>query len=283
MKDPVITRMEEDLKDLGRSIHTRRIYVQTATRLRRHFGTSLDELEIEDVQKYMRVLIRSGDYSTQTLGVYAAAIRFVFKVTLCRPEVVQGLRTPRRERKLPVIMSAEEVRRCLAVVTSERNRAFIMLAYGGGLRISEVSHMRVVDIESHNGVLRIANGKGRKERVVMLSMVLLEQLRRSWKEQRPEGAWLFPGRKQHLPLHTRQIRRVWTDIQARAGLRRYYPFHALRGAFATHLLDGGVDLRTIQVLLGHATMNSTARYIAVQSNHVNNVQSPLDRLVQNGP
>ena len=112
--------------------------------------------------------------------------------------------------------------------------------------------MRGADIESANGVLRIPNGRGRKERVVMLSVILLEQLRRAWKEQRPEGAWLFPGRKQHMPLHTRQVRQVWADIQARAGLRRHYPFHALRGSFATHLLDGGVDLLTILVLLGHA-------------------------------
>ena len=114
----------------------------------------------------------------------------------------------------------------------------------------------------------------------MLSLILLEQLRRVWREQRPAGAWLFSGHKRHMPLQTRQIRRVWADIQGRAGLRRHYPFHALRGAFATHLLDGGVDLRTIQVLLGHARMNSTVRYVAVQANHVNNVQSPLDRLVQ---
>ncbi len=295
MKDATIARMDEDLKELDRSIHTRRIYLQTVTRLRRHFGRPLQQLEIEDVQKYMRDLNRSGDYSAQSLRVYAAAIRFVFKVTVRRPEVVQGLRTPRVRSKLPIIMTAGEVRRCLAVTMSERNKAFIMLAYGGGLRISEVSHLRVADIESANGVLRIPNGKGRKERVVMLSLILLEQLRRVWREQRPEGAWLFPGHKRHMPLQTRQIRRVWADIQGRAGLRRHYPFHALRGAFATHLLDGGVDLRTVrrsrtdgratcttggQVLLGHARMNSTVRYVAVQANHVNNVQSPLDRLVQ---
>jgi site-specific recombinase XerD len=280
MKDPVIDRMEEEMKDLGRSLHTRRIYLQTVTRLKRDLGGSLEEAGPEEVQKWMRDLIRSDKLSAQSLSVYAAAVRFLFKVTLRRPEVVAGVRTPRKPVKLPTVMSANEVRRCLQRAGSERNLALIMLGYGAGLRIRESRHVQVPDILSAEGALRVQSGKGRKERLVMLSTVLLAQLRKAWLEQRPEGPWLFPGQRRNEPLGARQVRKVWEMAQVRAGLRRHYPYHALRGAFATHLLDGGAALQTIQVLLGHARLSSTTRYVAVQANHVKNVQSPLDRLVQ---
>ena len=277
--DPTIARMEQDLKDLDRSIHTRTVYVQTVKRFQRHFGRPLQELGVDEVTSYMRMLVRSPDHSASTCAVYAAALRFVFRVTMQRPEQVAGLRTPRRARKLPTVLTAEQVRRCLAVTSSERNRALVMLAYGAGLRIAEATHLQIADIDSANGVIRVRQGKGRKERLVMLSPVLLEQLRRAYREQRPEGAWLFPGAEAQMPITPRRVRRIWADIQLRAGLRRHYPFHALRGAFATDLLDGGVDLRTIGLLLGHARMSSTVRYLAVQPSHVAKVVSPLDRLL----
>ena len=278
--DPTIARMEEDLKDLDRSIHTRLVYVQTVKRFRRHFGRPMTELGVEEVTKYMRDLIRSPKHGPSTCAVYAAALRFVFCVTMKRPEEVMGLRTPRKPHKLPIVMTADEVRRCLRATTCDRNRALIMLAYGAGLRISEVVRLQARDIDSERGVLYVREGKGRKERVVMLSPVLLEQLRRAWREQRPEGPWLFPGQHRHTPITARQVRRGWADVQLRAGLRRHYCFHALRGSFATHLLDGGVDLRTIQILLGHARISTTVRYVAVQAQHVQNVVSPLDCLEQ---
>ncbi len=280
MKDPVIDRMQEELKDLGRSLHTRRVYLQTVTRLKRDLGGPLQDAGPEEVQKWVRDLIRSGRFSEQSVSVYAAAVRFLFKVTLRRPEVVAGVRTPRTPVKLPIVMSAKEVQRCLQHAGSERNLALIMLGYGAGLRISESRHVQAADILSEQGVLRVRSGKGRKERLVMLSTVLLAQLRKAWREQRPEGPWVFPGQRRNEPIGARQVRRVWEYAQVQAGLRRHYPYHALRGAFATHLLDGGTALQTIQILLGHAQLSSTTRYVALQANHVNNVQSPLDRLVQ---
>lgn len=277
--DDIIARMEQDLKDLDRSISTRQIYLQIARRFQRHFGAPLTELGVDEVCEYMRTLRRSQGLSPSSCGVHAAALRFLFCVTMRRPVEVMALRTPRKSHKLPVVLSADEVRRCLDAATSERTRALVMLAYGSGLRISEIAHLQAQDIDSAAGVIRIREGKGRKERLVMLSPVLLEQLRRAWREQRPEGAWLFPGAEPHTPICQRTIRRCWADLQQRAGLRRHYRFHALRGSFATHLLDGGVDLRTIQVLLGHARMASTVRYVAVQANHVAKVPSPLDRLL----
>lgn len=279
MTDPIIARMEEDLKDLGRSIHTRRSYAQTVARLKRDIGGPLEEVGPEEVRGWMRSLIRSGEYSESSLRCFAAAVRFVFAHTLGRPEVVAGLRTPRVPVKLPKVMSAEEVRRCLEAAGSERNKALIMLAYGAGLRISEVRHLQVRDILSEQGVLLVRSGKGRKERVVMLSVVLLQQLRKAWREQRPRGPWVFPGARPDEPLGARQVRRLWEVTQVQAGLSRHYPFHALRGAFATHLLDAGAALQTIQVLLGHAQMSSTTRYVAVQPRHVRDVASPLDCLV----
>lgn len=276
---PTIAQVEQDLTDLERSLNTKKTYVQTLVRLHKHYGKPLDELGPEEVRDYLRKLIRSPNHGFSTYSAFIAAARFCYDVTLSRHEVVAGLRYPRSPKKLPVVMTQDEIKRCLAVQMSERDRAMIMLAYGGGLRISEVRHLQVKDIDSEHGVIRIANGKGRKQRIVMLSKILLGQLRKAWVEQRPEGAWLFPGMYRHMPLGARQIRRVWADIQMRAGLRRHYRFHSLRSSFATHLLDEGTNLRTIQVLLGHSHMSSTMRYIAVQSKHVSGVQSPLDTLL----
>ena len=278
MTDPIIARMDEDLKDLGRSIHTRRAYIQVVKRLHRYAGGPLEELGIDEVLEFTRTNIRSDRFAPNSLAVHAAAIRFLFNVTLRRPEVVRGIRTPRRRRKLPVVMTVDEVKRCIVASPNERARAFIMLAYGAGLRISEVRHLQSGDIRTRDGVIHIRCGKGRKERLVMLSGVLLRQLRVAWREQKPEGPWVFPGMRRGTPICARHIRRVWKDAQERAGLRRYYPFHALRGSFATHMLDAGTDLRSIQVLLGHAQMSTTIRYIAVQAQHVRDVASPLDRL-----
>ena len=277
--DPTIKRVERDLTDLQRSLNTKRCYTQILTRLQRHYGCLLDEFGPEEVRDYLRMLIRSPEQGYATYGTYIAAVRFCYSVTLARHEVVAGIKSPRRPHKIPVIMTQDEVLRCLKVLMCERNRALIMLGYGGGLRISEVRYLQAKDIDSERNVIRIEKGKGRKQRVVMLSEVLLVQLRRAWREQRPEGAWMFPGEYLNMPLTDRQIRRIWADVQVRAGLRRHYRFHSLRSSFATHLLDDGVDLRTIQVLLGHARMSSTMRYVSVQSQHVNNVTSPLDTLM----
>jgi integrase/recombinase XerD len=277
--EPTIARVEQDLIDLERSINTKKTYTQTLKRLHKHCGRPLDELGPEDVRDYLRMLIRSPDHGFATYSAFIAAARFCYTVTLSRHEVVAGLRCPRAPKKLPIVMSQAEIRRCFSVQMSHRDRALIMLAYGAGMRISEVRHLQISDIDSEHGVIHIRNGKGRKQRIVMLAGVLLIQLRRAWSEQRPEGAWLFPGLYPHMPLTARQIRRVWADIQMRAGLRKHYRFHGLRGSFATHLLDDGTDLRTIQVLLGHSHMSSTMRYVSVQAKHVSGVKSPLDTLV----
>ncbi len=150
--------MDEDLKDLDRSIHTRTVYVQTVKRFQRHFGRPLQELGVDEVASYIRILVRSPDLSASNCAVYAAALRFVFRVTMQRPEQVTELRTPGRARKLPTVLTAEQVRRCLAVSGSERNRALVMLAYGAGLRIAEAVHLQISDIDNSNGVIRVRQG-----------------------------------------------------------------------------------------------------------------------------
>jgi len=274
----ILDRVEQDLIDLGRSIHTREGYLGALRRLQRWHGTPLDELGPEEVQAYMRHLVRTKPNSHATHTMFAAAARFCYGHTLKRPETVFGLKRPRSKLKIPVVMTANEVRRCLAAATCHRDRAIIMCAYGAGLRNSEVRHLRASDIDAACGVLRVHNGKGRKERVVMLAAPLLAELRDAWREQRPEGPWVFPGMRPGMPICARQVRRIWEQVQKRAGLRRLYRFHCLRGTFATHLLDGGNSLQAVQVLLGHARMSSTIRYVAVQAKHVSGVVSPLETL-----
>ncbi len=273
-----IDRVEQDLIDLGRSLETRRSYLGALRRLQQWHGTPLEELGPEELQQYMRHLVRTkpGGHATHTM--FVAAARFCYAHTLAQPTTALGLKRPRAKVKIPVVMTADEVRRCLAAATCHRDRAMIMCAYGAGLRISEVRHLRACDIDAESGVLRVHNGKGRKERVVMLAEPLLAELREAWREQRPEGPWVFPGMRPGMPICARQVRRIWEQVQKRAGLRRLYRFHCLRGTFATHLLDGGNSLQAVQVLLGHARMSSTIRYVAVQDQHVRNVASPLDTL-----
>jgi site-specific recombinase XerD len=210
--------------------------------------------------------------------MYVAALRFLFAVTLKRPEVVATVPWPKVPRKLPDILSGEEVERLLSAVRSLKHRALLMTAYGAGLRISEACTLEVGDIDSKRMMIHVREGKRGKDRYVMLSQKLLDTLRLHWRRLHPRGRYLFPGAFPGAPITPSAVSLVLRKAVAAAGLTKRVTFHALRHGFATHLLEAGEDIRTIQRLLGHTSIQTTARYTAVSKAHIARTRSPLDML-----
>ncbi len=217
------------------------------------------------------------------MNAAVSALRFFFGVTLGRGDAEVGMTTVREPRRLPVVLSPQEVRQLLDAAPGLKYRAALSLAYGAGLRASEVVSLKVADIDSSRRVIRIEQGKGRKDRYSMLWPPLLELLRAWWLASRERGVmlpggWLFPGQNPVNPLTTRQLNRAFHGAKAAAGIDKPVSLHTLRHCFATHLLEQKVDIRVIQVLLGHSKLDTTARYARVASTTLRAVKSPLEHL-----
>ena len=206
-----------------------------------------------------------------------SALRFFFRVTLKRHDIVEHTTFVRQPRKLPVVLSPEEVARLLNAASGLKYKAALSVAYGAGLRAAEVVSLKVCDIDSKRMIIRVEQGKGRKDRNVMLSPSLLELLRTWWRTARPQG-WLFPGRNPVQPMTTRQLNRACHAAAEAAGIERNVSLHTLRHSFATHLLEQNIDIRVIQVLLGHAKLDSTALYTRVATKTIQQVMSPLEHI-----
>jgi len=215
--------------------------------------------------------------SPGSINAAGTALRFFFKVTLERPDLVRHLAPVQRPRTAPVVLSEEEVARLLESAPSLKYKAALCVAYGAGLRVSEVANLKVSDIDSERMTLRVEQGKGRRDRYVMLSPQLLELLREWWRAARPQ-AWLFPGQNPVNPMSARQLVRAVHAAAQAAGIAKRVSPHTLRHSFATHLLEQNVDIRVIQVRLGHAKLETTALYTRVAVNTIRDVKSPLERL-----
>ena len=226
---------------------------------------------------YLLHLASSG-MGAGTVNGTGSALRFLFDITLDRPEIVRHLPVAREPRKAPVILSPEEVARMLEAAPGVKYKAALSVAYGAGLRVSEVVALKVSDIDSARMMIRIEQGKRRKDRYAMLSPRLLDLLRDWWLVCRSRG-WLFPGRDPLQPITTRQLTRACHTAAQAAGIEKHVSPHTLRHSFATHLLEQNVDVRVIQVLLGHTKLDTTARYTQVATNTIRNVTSPLDHLI----
>jgi site-specific recombinase XerD len=212
-----------------------------------------------------------------TINAAIAALRFFFNVTLERPDLVRPLTTVNTPRRAPVVLSQEEVARLLEAAPGLKYKAALSVAYGAGLRVSEVVALKVSDLDSQRMTLRVEQGKGQRDRYVMLSPQLLELLRDWWRAARPQ-AWLFPGQNPVNPMSARQLVRAVHAAAQAAGIAKRVSPHTLRHSFATHLLEQNVDIRVIQVLLGHAKLETTALYTRVAVNTIRDVKSPLERL-----
>jgi site-specific recombinase XerD len=256
---------------------TIKAYVRAVARFARYFHCSPDRLGREHVRTYLLHLLNEQHVSQSYYKLTRCALRFFYRETLGRDDVPAGLAPVKQPRSLPVVLGPDELARFFAAVKSLKHRALLMTAYAAGLRVSEVTRLRVEDIDSARMVIRVRHGKGQKDRYVMLSPRLLEVLRAYWKAARPSG-FLFPGAAPDQPLTTGSVRKVCSRARQAAGLDKHVTVHTLRHSFATHLLESGTDLRTIQVLLGHRSFSTTARYVHVATASLPSTRSPFDRL-----
>jgi len=272
-------RMLQDMTNRNFGDKTRRDYIRHVEALARFLGRSPDTATADDVRRFQASQIEVGAQPPK-MNTQASALRFFFTVTLGRVDLAHQLARTHYPRKLPRILSPDEVGRLLEAAPGPglKYKAALSIAYGAGLRGGEVVMLRVSDIDSKRMLIRVELGKGRKDRHAMLSPQLLELLRAWWLQARPQG-WLFPGRDALLPVTTRQLNRVCHMAAEAAGLGTWVTPHTLRHSFATHLLESHTDVRVIQVLLGHAKLDTTARYTQVATNLLRAVTSPLDRLV----
>lgn len=270
-------RMEADLRLRNLRPNTQIAYLTTAKALAAWHRRSPAFLGADDVRAFLVHLQNDRQISASTLCVYLAALRFLFCVTLGRPEVMASFASPRVVQSLPRVLSGTEVSRLLQSITSLKYRALATTLYGAGLRVSEACGLQVGDIDSRRSVIHVRDGKGGKARHVMLSEVLLSTLRSYWSAVRPPLPYLFPGRDGQSPCCPEMAQRAIKRAAIDAGLPHVTP-HLLRHCFATHMLEQGVDLRTIQVMLGHARIDTTARYLHMSTRHLGRVRSPLDAL-----
>jgi integrase/recombinase XerD len=271
-------RMIEDMTSRRLAPRTQEAYIRAVKNFSAFLGRSPDQASAEDLRRYHLHLASSGT-TTPKLNAAVTALRFFFSVTLGRQDVTERLPFVREPRKLPVVLSPEEVARFLDAAPGLKHRTALSVAYGAGLRAAEVVSLKVSDIDSKRMVIRVEQGKGHKDRYVMLSPALLELLRAYWKATRPQG-WLFPGRDPVQPLTTRQLNRACHAAALMAGIDKRVSLHTLRHSFATHLLEQKVDIRVIQVLLGHKKLDTTALYSQVATRTIRDVKSPLDQLAR---
>ncbi len=271
-------RMNEDLKLRGRSDNTRATYLRCAATFVRHYRRSPMEMGREQVRDFLLHLVEDLKRSPSTYNVYAASLKFLYTYTLGRPEEVAWVGQMRVPRRLPAILSAEEIERLLAALGSLRMQAIAMAAYGAGLRVSEALHLRFGDIDSQRMVIHVQHGKGDRDRYTMLPERLLSTLRAYYKEQRPPGPKLFPGPRPGTVLSREAVGKALKRAAAKAKIAKRVHAHCLRHAFATHLLEAGTDLRTLQVLLGHASIRTTVRYAQVSPVMIRRTTSPIDQL-----
>jgi len=273
---PLRRRMIEDLTVRNLSPATQRSYLYAVAKFSRYFARSPDRLGLEHVRAFQVHLVSTG-ISWPALNQTVCALRFFYGITLGRPEIPERIAYAREPRKLPVVLSADEVVQFLEAVPSLKARAALTTAYAAGLRASEAANLKVADVDSGRMVIRVEHGKGGKDRTVMLSAQLLTILRTYWRLAHP-GHWLFPGRDETKPIDVQVLHSACRSACSAAGLTKHVTVHTLRHSFATHLLESGTDIRIIQVLLGHSHLSSTARYAQVSNDLIRRTTSPLDRL-----
>ena len=273
---PLRRRMIEDMTIRNLSPATQQSYLYAVAKFSRHFNRSPNRLGLEDVRAYQLHLIaqqRSWSHVNQVV----CALRFFYGITLGRNDAREQIVAAREPQRLPEVLSGDEIVRFLEAVPGLRNRVALTTAYGAGLRVGEVVRLQPAAIDSSRMLIRIEQGKGAKDRYVMLSPQLLQILRTYWRLARP-GKWLFPGQNAAEPVRVATLQEACRQAARQAQLSKPVTVHTLRHSFATHLLEAGTDIRIIQVLLGHARLSTTARYTQVATHLISETTSPLDRL-----
>ncbi|WP_371432538.1 tyrosine-type recombinase/integrase [Novosphingobium sp.] len=280
---PLRQRMQHDMLMRGFGRHTQQDYIRHVRRFTAFLGRPPDTATAEDLRRF-QLFQHDHGLSAATINGAVSALRFFYAVTLRRRDLARGLVPMRRPQTLPQVLTVEEAARLLEAAPGIKYKAALGVAYGAGLRVSEVAHLKLDDIDSKRMLIRVEQGKGRKDRNAMLSPQLLELLRMWWREGKRRGVmfphgWLFPGRSYTDPISSRQLHRAVQEAAETAGIRKRVSPHTLRHSFATHLLEQDVDIRVIQVLLGHAKIDTTAIYTKVSTRTIQAVASPLDRIM----
>lgn len=274
--------MEQALALRGLAPKTCSAYLSWVRRLVRFCRVVPDQLTTEQVRAFLLHLTQERKLSFSTFNQALNAVRFFFLEVLKRPFVVEGLRYQKPPRRLPVVMNDEEVSRLLAAAASLRDRALLETGYATGMRVGEVTRLLITDVDSGRMSIRVDQGKGRKDRYVMLSQSLLETLRAYWRESKPK-VFLFPGLGGKKPLCVSAAQKAFGRARLQAGIKKPVSFHTLRHSFATHLIESGTSVRTIQALLGHRSLQTTERYMHLAQNYLHQTTSPLDRLRKETP
>jgi len=270
-------RMIEDLKLRNRSPRTIQSYIAHVANFARHFGKSPELLGVEEIRQYQVYLVEQRKISWSTFNQAVCALRFFYRHTLGQDYSVEHIPFPRQPKRLPVVLSQTEVQRLLAAVRVYELRVLLMTTYAAGLRLSEVIHLKPTDIDSQRMVIRVRQGKGQKDRYVMLSAKLLAELRHYWHLERP-AVWLFPGKNREQPINVSVVQRVCHRAGREAGLTKPVNMRCLRHSFATHLLEAGTNIRIIQTLRGHSSVRTTQVYTSVSAQTVRATVSPFDAL-----
>lgn len=279
---PLRQRMIEDMRMRKFGEKTQTHYLRAVRQFAKYLGRSPDTATTEELRNYQLYLVDNGT-SPASLNAAICGLKFFFSITLDRPEVMAKMKPVHLPRKLPEILSPDEVKRLIAAAGNLKHQTALAVAYATGLRVNEVVHLKVGDIDSQRMTLRVEQGKGQKDRYALLSPVLLERLRVWWRVARAQGkmldgGWLFPGQDPVQHLSTRQLNRAIHAAVDEAGIEKRISMHSLRHAFATHLLEQKTDIRLIQVLLGHKKLETTALYAQVATDLLREVVSPLERL-----
>ena len=279
---PLRQRMIEDMRMRRLAPKTQTAYIRAVRRFAAYLGRSPESATTEDLRNFQLHLVDQGS-SPVTLNAIITGLKFFCDITLDRPDLMAKMQPVRVPRTLPVVLSREEVARLIAAAANLKHQTALSLAYGTGLRVGEVVALKVGDIDSQRMTLRVEQGKGSKDRYAMLSPILLERLRVWWRVARAQGkmldgGWLFPGLNPVEPLSTRQLSRAVHLAADAAHIDKRVTMHTLRHSFATHLLEQKVDIRVIQVLLGHKKLDTTAMYVQVATDILREVVSPLEQL-----
>ena len=272
-------KMKADLTLKGYSEHTHEGYLRYLRRFAKHYMRSPAEMGEEEIRAFLLHLAQEQKADPYLQKAYISALKFFYRTTLGRPAVVANIPNPKLPKRMPVVLSEEEVLAIFEAICYIKHKAMIATTYGAGLRISEVCSLRKSDVDSQRMRILI-HGKGNKERYCLLSPMILELLREYYRKVRPKGDWLFPGRNPQRHLCRSSIHQAFKKAVKKVGIKKNVSMHALRHSFATHLLEHGTDIRFVQVLLGHASIRSTMRYTHVSNAALSRIESPWDRLLK---
>jgi site-specific recombinase XerD len=275
--DTVREKMLAELQLRGITPRTQAAYLREIAKLENYFNRSPEELGEEEVKEYLVHMLEDRGLSSGTYKYYAAGIKFLYRTTLNRGEVVEKIHYPKAKIKLPVVLDLSEVRRMLSVMENLKHRAVLTITYSAGLRVSETAHLKVTDIDSKRMMVRVRQGKGGKDRYSILSKTTLECLREYWRAYRPKD-WLFEGQKEGSHICYTSIRNIFVEAKERAGITKPVGPHSLRHAFATHLIEAGTSLHHVQLLLGHKSPKTTTVYLHVSKMNLAQVSSRLDSI-----